>query len=131
MPELYYGRLSFAPSRMDSLENDIIACFDDEFILTYSEMKNRLKYADMEQIKTACSRDYRFVWVKEGTYTLTEKIDLSTLDIEETKNVIEKDIASHGFSVMQRISVSNRNEFKHLRISIEICHLQFAFFREI
>lgn len=110
MPELYYGRLSFAPSRMDSLENDIIACFDDEFILTYSEMKNRLKYADMEQIKTACSRDYRFVWVKEGTYTLTEKIDLSTLDIEETKNVIEKDIASHGFSVMQRISVSKSIE---------------------
>lgn len=110
MPELYYGRLSFAPSRMDSLENDIIASFDDELMLTYYEMKNRLKYADMEQIKTACSRDYRLVWVKEGTYALTEKIDLSTLDIEETTNVIEKDIASQGFSVMQRISVSKSIE---------------------
>jgi hypothetical protein len=110
LPGLYYGRLSFAPSRMDCLENDIVACFDDDFILTYSEMKNRLKYADMEQIKIACSRDYRFVWIKEETYALTEKLELSTLDIEETKKVIENDIASQGFSVMQRICVSKSIE---------------------
>lgn len=129
LPGLYYGRLSFAPSRMDSLENDIIACFDDDFMLTYSEIKSRLKYADMEQIKTACSRDYRFVWVKEETYALTEKIDLSTLDIEETKNVIEKDIANQGFSVMQRISVSKSIEINSnisesaLRYAIYNLHL--------
>lgn len=129
MPELYYGRLSFAPSRMDSLENDIIACFDDDFILTYSEMKSHLKYADMEQIKIVCSRDYRFVWVKEETYALTEKIDLSTLDIEETKNVIEKDIVNQGFSVMQRICVSKSIEMNSdipesaLRYAIYNLHL--------
>lgn len=136
MPELYFGRLSFASSRTDSLENDIVACFGDDITLTYGEIKNRLKYANMEQIKAACSRDSRFVWVKEETYTLTERLCLSFLDIEKTKKVIEKDIASQGFSVMQRICVSQSMEMNSniseaaLRYAIYNLHLSAKYERK-
>jgi len=105
MPEMRYKRASFSVSDSNSLEQDIIACFGDGPMLTYGEIKSKLPYADIHQIRSICSRNSRFVWAKEETYALAEKIRLSPTDIEKSKQIVAQDIEKQGFSVLQRVTV--------------------------
>ncbi|WP_326975385.1 hypothetical protein [Caproicibacter sp. BJN0012] len=110
MPEMRYKRTSFSLCDSDSLEQDIIACYEDKLMLTYGEIKNRLPYADMCQIRFVCSRSNKLVWAKEETYALSEKLQLSPADIKESKRIISYDIKEQGFSVFQRITALESTE---------------------
>ena len=110
MPEMRYKRTSFSLCDSDSLEQDIIACYEDKLMLTYGEIKNRLPYADMCQIRFVCSRSNKLVWAKEETYALSEKLQLSPADIKESKRIISYDIKDKGFSVFQRITALESTE---------------------
>lgn len=129
MSEFRYRRASFSPNDTDSLEQDIIACYGDELMLTYGEIKNKLPYADMYQIRSICSRNGKFVWVKEETYVLAEKLYLSSADVEESRRIVAQDISSQGFSVFQRVSASESVELNPyvletaLKEAIYVLHL--------
>lgn len=110
LPCMRYRRSSFSPEDSDSLEQDIIACYDKELMLTYREIKKRLPYADLYQIRSVCSRNCKFVWAKEETYALTDKISLSSADIENSIRALTQDINSRGFSVIHRIIITESIE---------------------
>ena len=107
MPNFSYRRTSFAPSCKDNLECDIVACYHNETVLTYDEIKNRLPYADKYQICSVCSRSRSFVWVREETYALVGKLILVDADIAASKAIISTDIKKHGFAIFHRITVAN------------------------
>lgn len=104
LPKFCYKRASFSMNKSDTLDSDIIACYDGKLLLSYDEIKSMLPYADMAQIRFVCSRNSRFVWAKEETYALAERLHLSEADINESMRVIANDISNQGFSVFQRIS---------------------------
>ena len=104
LPAFRYKRSCFSESDIDSLDADIEACFDEKLMLSYNEIKNMLTYADMGQIRFVCSRNSKFVWAKEETYVLAEKLRLAEPDIICASKTIADDIKKHGFSVIQRIS---------------------------
>lgn len=106
LPEFSYKRSYFSESDADNLDMDIMACYKDRLMLSYDEIKSMLPYVDIAQIRFVCSRNNRFVWAKEETYALSEKLQLSEADINESKHVIADDINKKGFSVFQRISTS-------------------------
>lgn len=106
LPEFSYKRSSFSESDADTLDMDILACYKGRLLLSYDEIKSMLPYVDMSQIRFVCSRNSRFVWAKEETYALAEKLQLSEADINESKHVIADDINKQGFSVFRRISAS-------------------------
>lgn len=109
-PDMCYQRAFFSPTNNDSLEKDIMDCFEDSPMLTYAEIKERLLYADLSQIRLTCSRSDKLVWAKEETYALTDQIQLSQSDIEHSMDTISQDIENQGFSVCQRIVVSESIE---------------------
>lgn len=78
---------------------------------TYDEIKVRLVYADLSQIRQVCSYSNKFVWVKDETYALTDRIQLSQADIDQSLDTISQDIERQGFSVFRRISVSESTEW--------------------
>lgn len=104
LPELRYRRSSFSESDNDTLDTDITACFERKLMLSYNDIKKMLPYADMAQIRFVCSRERAFVWAKEETYVLAEKLRLAESDIVDAKKAVADDINKHGFSVIQRIS---------------------------
>lgn len=106
LPECSYKYSSFSERDTDSLDTDIMACYGCRLLLSYNEIKSMLPYADMGQIRLVCSRNNRFVWAKEETYALAEKLHLSEVDINESKRIISEDIDKHGFSVFQRIAIT-------------------------
>lgn len=105
-PDMCYKRTFFSPTDKDSLEQDIIDCFGDTPMRTCAELKERLLYANLSQIRLTCSRSDKFVWAKEETYALTDQIRLWQSDIECSMDTISRDIENQGFSVFQRISIS-------------------------
>ena len=104
LPEFRYRRSCFSKCDDDSLDKDIIACFEGNLMLSYDDIKSKLPYADMGQIRLVCSRNSKFVWAKEETYVLAEKLRLAESDIAVAKDTIADDIKKHGFSVIQRLS---------------------------
>lgn len=111
LPEMWYNRTFFTLTDGDTLEQNIVNCFGDASMRTYDEIKVRLVYADLSQIRQICSYSNKFVWVKDETYALTDRIQLSQADIDQSLGTISQDIERQGFSVFQRISVSESMEW--------------------
>lgn len=111
LPNMRYRRTFFSPGDDDSLEKDIINCYGNAPMRTYEEIKARLLYADLLQIRLVCSRSSKFVWAREETYALTDRIQLSQSDIKRSSDIISRDIENQGFSVFQRILISESTEW--------------------
>lgn len=109
-PDMRYKRTCFSPEDSDTLEQDIIACYGNELMRTYGEIKECLPYADLYQIRSVCSRNSKFVWAKEETYALTDKIRVSQADVDISLNTVSQDIEHQNFSIFSRISVSESTE---------------------
>lgn len=92
-------------SKEDSLDKDIICAYGNDNYLNYSEIKRRLPYADLNQIRLICSRDEKFVSMTDGVYALADRISISEEDIDKSKHIIEKDISRIGFSILNNLSI--------------------------
>ena len=56
-PQMSYHKKYFKPHEDDNLETDIIACFiKEKFLMTCSEIKNRLFFTDTAQIRNTCNK---------------------------------------------------------------------------
>ena len=105
MPDMVFCKTYACFSKNDSLIKDIIYAYGNETFLSYNEIKRRLPYADLYQIRLACSRDAKFVSMGDEVYALADRINIATNDIHTAKRSIEKDIERHGFSVINSINV--------------------------
>lgn len=111
LPDMRYSRIFFTPTDDDTLEQDIIHCFGDASMRTYDEIKECLLYADITQIRQVCSYSSQLVWADDETYALTDRIRFSKSDIDRALDTISQDIERQGFSVFQRIDVSESMEW--------------------
>lgn len=106
LPDMWYGDSFFAPADDDNLEKDIVNCFGKATMRSYGEIKDRLIYADLSQIRRRCSCSDQFVWAKDETYALTDRIRFSQSDIDRSLEIISQDVEKKGFSAFRRISVA-------------------------
>lgn len=111
LPNMQYGRTALSPTDGDTLEQDIVNCFGEAAMRTYGEIKERLLYADSSQIRQVCSYSSKLVWARNETYALTDRIRFSQSDIDNSLDIISRDIERQGFSVFHRISVSESMEW--------------------
>lgn len=105
MPDMFFYKTYACFSKEDSLAKDIISAYGNDTFLTYYEIKQRLPYADFHQIRLTCSRNEKFVSMGDEVYALTDKINISEKDIDNSKRSIEKDIKQNGFSMLNSINV--------------------------
>ena len=79
-PQMFYHKKYFKPHEDDNLETDIIACFTKEkFLMTCSEIKDRLSFTETAQIRNTCNRSKKIIWVKEDAFALMENISINEL----------------------------------------------------
>lgn len=78
LPDMQYMRASFSPGDHNSLEQDVINCYGEELMRTYSEIKARLPYTDLYQIRLLCSRSSKFVWAREETYIFAHNLPVNS-----------------------------------------------------
>lgn len=104
-PNMVFYKTYACFSKDDSLLKDIVYAYGNEAFLSYNEIKQRLPYADLYQIRLTCSRNAEFVSMGGEVYALADRINIAQNDILTAKHSIEKDIERHGFSVINTINV--------------------------
>ena len=104
-PEMVFYKAYACFSKDDSLVDDIMYAYGNDIYLDYHEIKKRLPYADLYQIRLTCSRNPEFVSMGDEVYALSEKISLSESDIETARKNIEEDIIENNFSKLSSIDV--------------------------
>lgn len=105
VPEMVFYRAYACFSKDDSLVDDIIHAYGNDIYIDYHEIKSRLPYVDLYQIRLTCSRSPEFVSMGDEVYALSGKIYLSKNDIEAARRSIEEDITENSFSKLGSIDV--------------------------
>lgn len=105
VPEMFFYKAYACFSKDDSLVDDIIHAYGDDIYIDYHEIKSRLPYVDLYQIRLTCSRSSEFVSMGDEVYALSRKISLSKNDIEAARRSIEEDITENNFSKLGNIDV--------------------------
>lgn len=104
-PNMVFYKAYACFSKEDSLTKDILRAYQNDVSLSYTEIKNRLPYADLYQIRLVCSRNPQFVSMGDEVYALADRISISPKDIEKAKDSIANDISQNSFSMLKDISV--------------------------
>lgn len=104
-PEMLFHKAYACFSKDDSLVDDIIRAYGNDIYIDYHEIKSRLPYVGLYQIRLACSRSPEFVSMGDEVYALSGKIYLSKYDIEAARRSIEEDITENNFSKLGSIDV--------------------------
>ena len=104
-PEMVYYKAYACFSKNDSLVDDIIRAYGNDIYIDYQEIKSRLPYVDLYQIRLTCSRSPEFVSMGDEVYALSGKIYLSKNDVEAARRSIEEDITENNFSKLGSIDV--------------------------
>lgn len=110
LPDMKFYKTYACFSKENSLVKDIIGAYGKDTFLNYYEIKRRLPYADLYQIRLTCSRNEKFVSMGDEVYALADKIHISEKDIENAKCGIEKDIKRNGFSILNSINVNESED---------------------
>lgn len=97
-PEMVFYKAYACFSKNDSLVDDIIRAYGNDIYIDYHEIKSRLPYVDLYQIRLTCSRSPEFVSMGDEVYALSGKIYLSKNDVEAARRSIEEDITENNFS---------------------------------
>lgn len=80
-PEMVFYKAYACFSKNDSLVDDIIRAYGNDIYIDYQEIKSRLPYVDLYQIRLTCSRSPEFVSMGDEVYALSGKIYLSKNDV--------------------------------------------------
>lgn len=104
-PEMVFYKAYACFSKNDSLVDDIIRAYGNDIYIDYHEIKSRLPYVDLYQIRLTCSRSPEFVSMGDEVYALSGKIYLSKNDVEAARRSIEEDITENNFSKLGSIDV--------------------------
>ena len=104
-PEMVFYKTYACFSKNDSLVDDIIRVYGSDIYIDYREIKSRLPYVDLYQIRLTCSRSTEFVSMGDEVYALSKKINLSESDVENARKSIEEDIIENNFSKLGSIDV--------------------------
>lgn len=87
-PEMVFYKTYACFSKNDSLVDDIIRAYGNDIYIDYHEIKSRLPYVDLYQIRLTCSRSPEFVSMGDEVYALSGKIYLSKNDVEAARRSI-------------------------------------------
>jgi hypothetical protein len=93
-------------SKSDSLADEIISAYGNDTYIDYNEIKKRLPYVSLDQIRNTCSNSPKFVSMGNNkVYALSDKINLDERDVENAKISVEEDIIENNFSKLGSIDV--------------------------
>lgn len=129
-PKMQYEEDCFYPMEDDILEHDIKRCFENNIAMSCSQIKQLLPYTGLEKIKSELKSSDLFVFVNEDLCVLASSIEISSEDLENSRQLIEKDISEQGFSSMQNIHSKKTEEMnpgipaEALKETIFIRHLK-------
>lgn len=113
LPSLCYSRLHFSVSNNESVESEVLRCFNSAITMSYEQLKAKLPYVPLDKIKQALAQNGDFVRVSKGVYTHTDKIEICEYDLQTIERKIEAETAERGYVSLAALDVSESLELNH------------------
>jgi hypothetical protein len=105
-PSCHYSRLYFSVSKNDSIESEVLRCFNMATTLLYEQIKEKLPYVPLDKIKQVLTQNGDFIWVSSGIYTHIGKIEIDEFDLRTIERKIKAETAEHGYISLAAIDVT-------------------------
>ncbi len=105
-PTLYYYRDFFGLTRKETVESEVLRCYESDICFSYKQLKNKLPYVPIGKIKQVLAQNNEFVWVNTGVYTHLSKINIDGDDRDSIKDLVKARIAEHGYTSLPSIDIS-------------------------
>lgn len=107
LPDMKFYKTYACFSKENSLVKDIIGAYGKDTFLDCYEIKRRLPYADLYQIRLTCSRNEKFVSMGNEVYALADKIHISEKDIENACKLFKQVFHKAAYCVGCGVCVAN------------------------
>lgn len=107
-PSYHYKSSCFATHKGLTLAQVINATYGDDVCLSMDELQSRLPFIGAGQILPVLSRSNSgFVRVDDGTYAMGNHVHIAQSDVEKSKQIIEDDIRTQGYSFVKSLMVED------------------------
>lgn len=101
--QTYFGNTN--DSIYNVLQNEILRVWDNEILLTYETLAERLTYIPQYRIEQHLGQNNDFIWNTKGEFTHVSKIDITEYEKREIANHIESEIRAHGYASISDVSL--------------------------
>ena len=80
------------------LESEILRVWDDDVVLTYGQLAERLRYIPLERIKSVLNQNGDFIWNSVETYTHISQIKITDEERQVIREVTMRECNAHGYA---------------------------------
>ena len=116
-PDYHYKTNYFTTRRGLTLVQVVNTAYRADVCLSLDELQERLPYVDGEKMLSILSRgDSGFVRIADGKYVMESRMYIVQSDVEQSRQIIENDIRTQGYSFITRIIVEE-SEYKNPEIN--------------
>jgi len=79
------------------LVEEILRVWNNDVLLSYGQLAERLQYIPMERIKYALSQNSDFIWNSSETFTHVSQIDITDEERKEIQEAVALECDTHGY----------------------------------
>lgn len=115
----YFGNTN--DSVYNVLQNEILRVWDNEILLTYEAISERLAYIPQFRIEQHLGQNNDFIWNTKGEFTHVSKIDIAECEKYEIANYIESEIRIHDYASISNVPL-NEIVDRNYMLSISAIH---------
>ncbi len=99
-PKLFFTRTYFGYTKTSvfvALENEIIRAWDNDVLLTYDQLAERLQYIPLERIKYVLGQNGDFIWSSVETFSHISRIEITEEERKAIQTVTVRECNTHGY----------------------------------
>lgn len=104
-----------------ALESEILRVWDDDVLLTYTQLAERLQYIPLDRIKYALGQNSDFIWSNVETFSHVSRIDITDEEREAIREVAAKECNVRGYASITDLPFGEIEE-RNYELSITAVH---------
>lgn len=117
--QTYFGYTS--ASVIAALEREILRVWDDDVLLTYNQLAERLPYTPIERIKQALCQNSDFIWNSVETFSHISRIEITDEEREAIRATARQECNARGYVSITDLPFGDTTE-RNYELSITAVH---------
>ena len=112
-PDIYYYKRYCVTNRSVSVESEVRRCYESVACLSYEQVKEKLLFVPLANIRRILAQKNEFVRVSPGVYTHISWIEIDDKDSRNAYAKVEEAVFKRGFASLASLDVSASRELNH------------------
>jgi hypothetical protein len=117
--QTYFGYTN--ASIFAALEREILRVWEDNVLLTYEQLAERLKYIPLDRIKYALGQNGDFIWSSTETFSHISRIEITDEEKQAVSEAAFRECNVHGYASISDLPLGEIGE-RNCELSITAVH---------